>query len=472
MDNLENFWSAVDGHPSLTHHIRSKPGYKRTLVPLGLHGDGVPLTGRGKVWQQGFTNFSFFSLVGQGNTGELLFYIWGLFEKLKYLEHEANSTLTRAFAILRWSFQALFEGVWPSRNHLGELFPANSQAGKKAGQRLAGPYSAVFFALLGDLDFYAGTMGLPRSSLASGPCWLCRCQKWGAQSWQNFRRDAPWIQTMWSAQAWKNWAGKSPCELFRLDWFSALNIAPDYMHNKYLGGDQFFYASILYLLTHHLLHSDEHQNMLQVWKEIQEVYRSEEIPCRYRYLNTVRMFLRRNNTLKLKGKASEIRFLHLPLLRVWEAHMVPGVQVHRKIHLALKLNALLEGLLIDFKGFVALPPQAAQQFEEAMSAFLLLVSELKAHFEDDDNDIRLFTTTEKHHFLQHTAKFSATINPRMLWAFAGEDQQRRAQTLAHAGTWTIKSVHQDRPSVQACPPPAFQVAQAVRKNLSQKAFEP
>lgn len=121
MDNLENFWSAVDGHPSLTHHIRSKPGYKRTLVPLGLHGDGVPLTGRGKVWQQGFTNFSFFSLVGQGNTGELLFYIWGLFEKLKYLEHEANSTLTRAFAILRWSFQALFEGVWPSRNHLGEL---------------------------------------------------------------------------------------------------------------------------------------------------------------------------------------------------------------------------------------------------------------------------------------------------------------------------------------------------------------
>ena len=119
--NMEKFWATVDGHPSLTHHIRDRANYKTTLIPLALHGDGVPLTGRGKVWQQGFTNFSFFSLLGQGNTGELLFYIWGLFDKLKYMEHEANSTLTRAFRILRWSFQALFDGVWPDRNHLGQL---------------------------------------------------------------------------------------------------------------------------------------------------------------------------------------------------------------------------------------------------------------------------------------------------------------------------------------------------------------
>ena len=108
--------------------------------------------------------------------------------------------------------------------------------------------------------------------------------------------------------------------------------------------------------------------------------------------------------------------------------MVPGLQVHRKIHLALKLNALFEGLLIDFKGFVALPPEAALKFEEAVSAFLLLVAELKTHFQDED--VPLFNTTEKNHFMQHSAKFAATVNPRMLWAFAGEDQQRRAQKLA------------------------------------------
>ncbi|CAE7947972.1 unnamed protein product [Symbiodinium sp. KB8] len=182
MENLEQFWNTVDGHPSLTHHIRAKANYKTTLIPVALHGDG------------------------------------------------------------------------------------------KAGQRLAGPFSAVLFALVGDLDFYAGTMG------------------------------------------------------------------------------------------------------------------------------------------------------------IWEAHMVPGLQVHRKIHLALKLNALFEGLLIDFKGFVALPPEAALKFEEAVSAFLLLVAELKTHFQDED--VPLFNTTEKNHFMQHSAKFAATVNPRMLWAFAGEDQQRRAQKLA------------------------------------------
>ena len=119
--SLESFWDSVEGHPSLTHHITNKPDYKRYLIPLALHGDGVPLTGRGKAWQQGFTNFSFYSLVGLGSTSELLFYIWGLFDKLKHLEHEASSTLTRAFVLLRWSFQALFEGRWPSRDHMGNL---------------------------------------------------------------------------------------------------------------------------------------------------------------------------------------------------------------------------------------------------------------------------------------------------------------------------------------------------------------
>ena len=86
------------------------------------------------------------------------------------------------------------------------------------------------------------------------------------------------------------------------------------------------------------------------------------------------MFLRKGNLIKLKGKASEIRFLHLPLL-------------------ALKLNALFEGLLIDFKGFVALPPEAAMKFEESVAAFLLLVAELKTQFAD--NEVPLFNTTEK-----------------------------------------------------------------------------
>ena len=117
--------------------------------------------------------------------------------------------------------------------------------------------------------------------------WVCRGRPWpqglagyagarsGVSKLQNFRRDAPWIATMWSPQTWKNWPAKSPCELFRLAWFSALNIAPDWMHCKYIGYDQFFYGSILFLLTHHLLHSDIHTNMLQVRSEIQAIYRSE-----------------------------------------------------------------------------------------------------------------------------------------------------------------------------------------------------
>ena len=126
--SLEAFWKAVDQHPSMTDEIRNKPNYRRRLIPFALHGDGVPITGRGKAWQQCFTDFSFYSLVGMGNTSELLFYLWGMFDKLRYLNQEIHSTLGCFYSLLRWSFQALFDGRWPSRDRLGNRWPVVSEA--------------------------------------------------------------------------------------------------------------------------------------------------------------------------------------------------------------------------------------------------------------------------------------------------------------------------------------------------------
>ena len=53
--SLEAFWEAVDQHPSMTDEIRNKPNYRRRLIPFALHGDGVPITGRGKAWISVFT---------------------------------------------------------------------------------------------------------------------------------------------------------------------------------------------------------------------------------------------------------------------------------------------------------------------------------------------------------------------------------------------------------------------------------
>ena len=322
-----------------------------------------------------------------------------------------------------------------------------SPAALKAGRPLAGPYSAVLWSLVGDLDFYTSAMNLPRSTLAAGPCWLCRCTKYGANSWKNFKLTAPWILTIWSPQGWRGWAERPQTELFRLPWFSACNIAPDWLHVKYLGNDLVVYGSLLYLLAFAMLPNSPADNMSTIWQDIQAVYREYDIPCRFFYLNTVRMFLKGNNTVKLRGKGAQTRYLYRPMLILWSKYMNNGIQIHKKIKLALKLNCIAEDLLVEYKGYIALPEEPARKFKEAISGYLLLLDEIQQHFDDDDpsDHPALFRLTEKCHFIQHVSLLTQTISPRMLWAFCGEDQQRHVQKLAEA---SMKRLGPSRASVK------------------------
>ncbi|CAE7362856.1 unnamed protein product [Symbiodinium sp. CCMP2592] len=94
----------------------------------------------------------------------------------------------------------------------------------------------------------------------------------------------------------------------------------------------------------------------------------------------------------------------------------------------LKLNTTLEGILTNSKGDFALCAEDAAQFQDATMGWLLLQKELQDHF--SDSDVPLFNVTEKSHFIEHAALLARYINPRMVWCFAGEDQQRRTQQLA------------------------------------------
>ena len=119
-DTLKKFWYAVRGHPTMENHpIRSEPGYDATCIPLAMHGDGVPITGIGKGWAKTQTIWSWYSLTGIGHTGDMLFYIWAMYDKLCVGDLE-NGTLATFFAILRWSLLALYHGKWPSEDYLGK----------------------------------------------------------------------------------------------------------------------------------------------------------------------------------------------------------------------------------------------------------------------------------------------------------------------------------------------------------------
>jgi len=110
-DILEDFWTSVDGHPQLVEHpVRDRDGYKRQAIPIQFHGDGVPTTGRGKIWVRMLTMFSWASMVGSGKTTDAQLYIYGLQDRLT----AKGATLKTFFQILAWSFKFLFLGTWPT----------------------------------------------------------------------------------------------------------------------------------------------------------------------------------------------------------------------------------------------------------------------------------------------------------------------------------------------------------------------
>ena len=119
---VQEFWKAVKDHPQMeSHPISSRANYEKLAIPLGLHGDGVPIVGLGKGWVKMALVFSWSSLLGAGNTLCNQFYIWSVFEKLCVVE-VGQRTLDVFFQILVWSLKWLWLGVWPDEDYQGNKF--------------------------------------------------------------------------------------------------------------------------------------------------------------------------------------------------------------------------------------------------------------------------------------------------------------------------------------------------------------
>ena len=129
--------------------------------------------GVGKVWCKLATSFSWCSMLGKGDVRDKQLYIYS------YFDHFVTAgTVDAVFDILRWSFTALAEGKWPRRDWQNKPL-----RGDKGGTPLAGGYRGVLFGLLGDLEFQASVLQLPRWSAKRNLCSLCRCTRDGDLSW-------------------------------------------------------------------------------------------------------------------------------------------------------------------------------------------------------------------------------------------------------------------------------------------------
>ena len=119
-ERLREFWDFMEDHPAmLGHEVKTRHNYKSHAVPVGMHGDEVPIVGLGKGWTKLMATFSWISLVGLGSTKDTMFYIWSVFTAL-CKSGDCDGTLHAFFRIMAWSFKAMWLGKWPMEDWNGK----------------------------------------------------------------------------------------------------------------------------------------------------------------------------------------------------------------------------------------------------------------------------------------------------------------------------------------------------------------
>lgn len=108
----KQFWDSVQKHPCFDKSCLETELDRECTIPFCLHGDGTPITGRGKSWSKQHTIFSMSSLLTKGCTKDCQIMLFGIWDHLM----KDNSVHT-AMEVMTWSFYHLYLGKWPHTPH-------------------------------------------------------------------------------------------------------------------------------------------------------------------------------------------------------------------------------------------------------------------------------------------------------------------------------------------------------------------
>ena len=330
---MRSFWDAMEPNPFLDGaEIKTIPGYKERVLPLWCHGDGVATVGVGKSWSRMMDCISFGSLLVSIRSFDMSWMAWTCFKSAQYKAAGAGDTMRTFWNIMKWSFEAAYEGRFPTHDHNGHPYIAGTTLGDLAGTPLAplpdGTFlRAMLFGNKQDLDFLAKDMGL-RNHSAAIPCNWCPCTKYPHNvPWYDFRSDADWVRLAFDKASYALARGGEGYPLMSLSWMNCWGVWPDKMHVKHLGCDKYLGGSVLWLLTFEILDGSPDENVAFIWSEIKAFYTLHEYNRRkYSTFKAMRlgMFTSVQNPYanfpELKGKAAMISHVMPALLSIFEEH--------------------------------------------------------------------------------------------------------------------------------------------------------
>ena len=439
IQHLQDFWEAASntGDDRIRQHpMTSGQGWKKKVVPLFLHGDGVEYQNRDTlmVWSFG----SLLSLFGSLDSHLLM----ALFPK----SCTTAGTWDPIWKWLAWSFQALLSGKHPELDPDGKPLEKGSPFYENRGQPLtAQGLKAVIWSIQGDHDFFSNVLGLPHWRNAK-PCWECDCTNDDSNPEKSFRTIRPSLQRFHlldQKEALEKAVSKHP--VFGIPGVSSRIVRGDGLHILFTKG---IYAHLLGSILHYLCWKEGPgaqvvqpcKRLALIFEQIQYHYKNQEAATRLTNLK-MSMFtnLARPHSQHafLSAKGAECKHLGPALLEVCKAALDPNNEVDNHIVMAL------EGIT----NLVALFDACSMFLSDAEYAEALVHAEQFLNHYDSLNKWALekgrllFHVVIKFHTFWHLVVNAKHLNPRFHWCFKSEDFVGKMSKLGFSvsmGTRTTK----------------------------------
>ena len=254
-------------HPELRHHVSElakEMGVDPcTLIPCGLHGDGVPFGASGDSLEQ--VSINFLCLPEDGPAPRVPV---AMVQKRFVKKH---STFAAIMHVLAWSFRMLGMGGFPSRRH--DMEPWSSSDGyrqQRSGKPL--PAGGCLCEVRGDWAFFKQTFDFPAWNTKSGVCWQCCCQP------EDIRDTS--LQASWRAQrlspeqfvARQRMAGARVSPLFSCPGFTTACVRPDWLHTADQGVAADALGNIFLEVVDDMAGPNREAKVKELWRMIRQWY--------------------------------------------------------------------------------------------------------------------------------------------------------------------------------------------------------
>ena len=375
------------------------------VLPLGLHGDGVPHQ------KQGTTECFSWNIASLPHMERILA---AVVDKRGCCKCGCGGrhTTDRILEVLCWSFRCLVAGKYPDTRHDGT--PWNDS--DKTRAKLTGDIGArgMLCQVRGDWSWYKQMFNFPSWSSAS-ICWRCKANNTDLP-WTDCTASAKWRQNRLTDKSFFNQMrldGIEPCPLFKLPGFRLAFVGIDVLHCCDLGITQDLIGNVLweFLTGGFLAGRNIGERTKELGLRLKEHYKAMQTPVKIDRLTT-EMVKQDRKGPKLRAKGAETKGV-LPFAMAISLEMAKSKPTTHYKTIAAATSSLMDFyVLLDNDEW---QPAAAS---EASRRYCVLYAALSTR----SADIRFWKMKPKMHMFQELVEFQALDlgHPARFWTYQDE----------------------------------------------------